>query len=107
VTPHEAKRATQLIDEVLAYFGNGETWLQRIPTDLKGNYCVTSALGVFAHTKEDHDRERLLLDEALPVASTIESYNDHAESFEDIKSLLLAARALATRGAKRRLSRAA
>ena len=95
MTRNEARRAIQILDKILAFFGDGETWLQRLPTDFKGNYCVTGALSVFAPTKEDQDRVRLLLDKAVPVASSIESYNDHAESFEDIRTLLLAARALA------------
>jgi hypothetical protein len=92
----QGKRATQILDKILAFYGEeGSTWIQRLPCDFQGRFCLMTALNMFADEPERSWVFGLLWDVLPEPWCSIASYNDHAESFEDIKSLLLAARALA------------
>jgi hypothetical protein len=93
-------KAVQVLDLVLEFFGNGHRWRRYRLRDSEGNRCLAGALG---HVRRAHrisgDGARYYLMKAiypdLGIPVPVEMFNDDCETYDQVKQVIIEARALA------------
>jgi hypothetical protein len=91
----DPKAATRdVLRGLLAYYGDGASWTQRVRHDGQGRRCLTGAL---RHVRRIHgirgDNAKHYLYRAIrqcePLCADMMTFNDSAYDFEEIRGMLL------------------